>query len=60
MQDWNLLEDDRRWHFKVPIRRTNLEQKLERYKNRLELVRTTIGVVVLLIQIIILYHLLTN
>jgi len=60
MQDWNLLEDKQRWHFKVPIRRTNLEQKLERYKNRMELVRTSIGVVVLLIQIIILYHLLSN
>jgi hypothetical protein len=36
----------------------NFEQKLSKYKNRMELLRTGIGVVVLIIQIIILTHLL--
>jgi hypothetical protein len=36
----------------------NLEQKLSKYKNRMEFMRTMIGVVVLVIQIIILIHLL--
>ena len=31
----------------------NLEQRLEKYKNRMELVRTIIGMVVLCIQIMI-------
>lgn len=41
-------------------RKPTLEEKLAKYKNRMELVRTSIGVVVLIIQFIILYHLLTN
>jgi hypothetical protein len=32
----------------------NLEQKLSKYKNRMELLRTIIGVIVLGIQIVIL------
>jgi hypothetical protein len=36
----------------------NFERKLSKYKNRMELLRTGIGVVVLIIQIIILTHLL--
>jgi hypothetical protein len=38
----------------------NLEQKLSKYKNRMELLRTAIGVVVLGIQIIILIQLLNK
>ena len=41
-------------------RKPTTEERLVKYKNRMELVRTGIGVVVLVIQIIILYHLLTN
>ena len=37
-----------------------LEKRLEKYKNRMELIRTIIGVAVLGIQIVIVYHLLTN
>jgi hypothetical protein len=40
--------------------KTNLEDKLSKYKNRMELLRTSIGVVVLIIQIIILTHLLSQ
>jgi hypothetical protein len=35
----------------------NLEQRLEKYKNRMELVRTIIGMVVLCIQIMIVINL---
>ena len=38
----------------------NLEQKLAKYKNRMEFLRTMIGVVVLGIQIIILIQLLSK
>lgn len=38
----------------------NLEQKLTKYKNRMEFLRTMIGVVVLGIQIVILIHLLNK
>ena len=38
----------------------NFENKLGKYKNRMELIRTGIGVIVLIIQIIILTHLLTS
>jgi hypothetical protein len=38
----------------------NLEQKLSKYKNRMELLRTMIGVIVLGIQIVILIHLLSK
>jgi hypothetical protein len=38
----------------------NLEQKLSKYKNRMEFLRTIIGVVVLGIQIIILIQLLSK
>lgn len=34
----------------------NFEERLVSYKNRMELIRTSIGVVVLIIQFIILYH----
>ena len=34
------------------------ERKLEKYKHRMELVRTSIGFIVLIIQIIILHNLL--
>jgi len=37
-----------------------LEQRLEKYRNRMELIRTIIGVVVLGIQIVILYHLINK
>jgi hypothetical protein len=37
-----------------------LEKRLEKYKNRMELTRTVIGVIVLAIQIAIVYHLLTH
>jgi hypothetical protein len=39
-------------------KRKSFEERLVPYKNRMELVRTSIGVVVLIIQFIILYHLL--
>lgn len=35
----------------------NLEQRLEKYKNRMELVRTIIGIIVLCIQILIVFNL---
>jgi len=38
----------------------NLEQKLSKYKNRMEFLRTMIGVIVLGIQIVILIHLLSK
>lgn len=38
----------------------NLEQKLYKYKNRMELLRTIIGVIVLGIQIVILINLLNK
>lgn len=38
----------------------DLENRLGKYKNRMELVRTVIGIIVLGIQIIILTHLLTS
>ena len=38
----------------------NLEQKLTKYKNRMEFLTTMIGVVVLGIQIVILVHLLNK
>jgi hypothetical protein len=37
-----------------------LEERLEKYKNRMELVRTVIGMIVLGIQFIIVYHLFTK
>lgn len=40
--------------------KTNLEDKLSKYKNRMELLRTGIGLVVLIIQLIILNHLLSQ
>jgi len=39
-------------------RKLSLEEKLDMYTNRMELVRTVIGIVVLGIQIVILHHLL--
>lgn len=39
---------------------SNFEKKLEKYKHRMEFVRTLIGVVVLAIQIIILHNLITK
>jgi hypothetical protein len=38
----------------------NWENKLEKYKHRMELIRTSIGVAVLIMQAIILYNLLTK
>ena len=38
----------------------NLEQKLAKYKSRMELIRTMIGVIVLGIQIVILINLLSK
>jgi len=38
----------------------NLEQKLSKYKNRMELIRTIIGIIVLIIQIIIVVNLLNK
>jgi hypothetical protein len=37
-------------------KRESFEERLTSYKNRMELVRASIGVVVLIIQFIILYH----
>ena len=53
------------WNSTTPkqIKRTlapPLEKRLEKYKNRMELTRTVIGVIVLAIQIAIVYHLLTH
>ncbi len=42
------------------IQDQSLETRLEKYKNRMELTRTVIGVTVLALQIVIVYHLLTN
>lgn len=41
-------------------KKLTFEERLGKYKNRMELIRTGIGVVVLVIQIIILHHLLTK
>lgn len=41
----------------IEIKKESFEQKLGRYKNRMELVRTLIGLIVLCIQFFILYHL---
>jgi hypothetical protein len=41
-------------------KKPTFEERLGKYKNRMELIRTCIGVVVLVVQFIILYHLLTN
>jgi hypothetical protein len=38
----------------------DIEERISKYKNRMELVRTVIGIVVLGIQIIILTHLLSK
>jgi hypothetical protein len=38
----------------------NLEQKLSKYKNRMEFLRTMIGIIVLGIQIVILINLLSK
>ena len=38
----------------------NLEEKLGKYKNRMELVRTIIGLILLSLQICIFYHLMTE
>ena len=40
-----------------PDPKRSFENKLGKYKNRMELVRTLIGLVVLCIQFFILYHL---
>lgn len=40
--------------------KVSFEKKLEKCKHRMELIRTVIGVVVLGIQIVIVYHLLKN
>jgi hypothetical protein len=37
-----------------------LEEKLQKYKNRMELIRTLIGLIVLGIQILIVFNLLTK
>jgi hypothetical protein len=38
----------------------SFENKLSKYKHRMEFLRTMIGIVVLGMQIVIVYHLLTN
>jgi hypothetical protein len=48
------------WDRKKFKYRKSIESTLSRYKHRMELVRTLIGVVVLGIQVVILYHLLTK
>jgi hypothetical protein len=37
-----------------------LEYKLSKYKHRMELIRTAIGIVVLIFQMVIVYNLLTK
>jgi hypothetical protein len=56
---------DYSWNSPTPrqlkrIQLRSLETRLEKYKNRMELTRTVIGVIVLAIQIVIVYHLLTH
>ena len=48
--------------YKIPAgdKRKSLEERLSGYKNRMELLRTVIGVIVLGIQLVIVYHLLTK
>ena len=48
--------------YKIPVgdKRKSLEERLSGYKNRMELLRTVIGVIVLGIQLVIVYHLLTK
>jgi hypothetical protein len=41
-------------------RKPTFEERLGKYKNRMELIRTLIGLVVLGIQIVILYHLISK
>jgi hypothetical protein len=41
-------------------RKPTLEQRLSRYKNRMEFIRTVIGVIVLAIQFVIVYNLITK
>lgn len=38
----------------------NLEEKLSKYKHRMELIRTLIGVILLSLQICIFFHLITK
>jgi hypothetical protein len=38
----------------------NLEEKLGKYKNRMELIRTLIGFILLCLQLCIFYHLMTE
>ncbi len=53
-------ENDFPPHLFARNRKPTFEEKLGKYKNRMELVRTGIGIVVLIIQFVILYQLLTN
>lgn len=43
-----------------PRQKRTLEQNLEKYKNRMELIRTVIGFIVLGLQFVIVYHLYTK
>lgn len=52
-----MYETDFEYVFKE---KESFEQKLAKHKHTMELVRTVIGVIVLTIQIIILYNLLTK
>lgn len=48
------------YHY-TPVKfKRSFETKLGKYKNRMEFLRTMIGVIVLGIQIVIVYHLLTK
>ena len=41
-------------------RKPSFEQKLNKYKNRMEFIRTVIGIIVLMIQFVIVYNLITK
>jgi hypothetical protein len=53
-------ENDFPPHLSARNRKPTFEEKLGKYKNRMELIRTGIGIVVLIIQFVILYQLLTT
>jgi hypothetical protein len=38
----------------------SIEEKLAKYKHRMELIRTGIGIIVLVLQLVIVYNLLTK
>jgi hypothetical protein len=44
----------------IPVQKPGIEDKLSKYKNRMDLIRTLIGFAVLSMQLFIVYHLYTS